>query len=143
MTLPVQTPFCTIDEFLETGLPDKAISGETDRTIIQTCIVRATGLMVGYFKRYTLPLLEWDEGVKQCCIQLTARLYMRRRGFDPARNSDAVIEAEGAEAMVWLKQVADQVVNPSVIDSASPPNTVAAPQITSCPPQGWGLLIAR
>lgn len=139
MSIVPQTDFATVAEFKASGLPDKALIN-VETAVVQAALDRATGIMVGYFARYTLPLLEWDEGIKQCCIDLATRIVMRRRGFNPSSGADAVIEQGGIEAEKYLLNVSMQRINPRVRDSGAPANSVSAPQVQSRPPKGWGIL---
>ena len=86
--------------------------------------------------RYSLPLIDWGNDVRQHVVWLALPNIMGTRGYNP-EGQDETIERRREQALEWFKGVQRRSVHPNVQDSGFTPPTGQVPQVASNPPRGW------
>lgn len=112
------TQYVTIEEFHELSIAASAVSNLTaaeKNKILLSESSRADGYLADQFK---LPLVSWDEDLKQAVADRAALRMLRKRGFNPERGVDADVLAAAKEALAWLEGVSAGKIIPQVVDSS-------------------------
>jgi phage gp36-like protein len=111
--------YVTEAEFLDQGLPIDALTGILSATIIQA-LEWASSTANSYLrKRYTLPLVAWDDDLRRVVVKIAVYDLMCIRGFRPGSETDAAIVKNHDDAILWLKAVAKSEIEPSITDSSA------------------------
>jgi phage gp36-like protein len=106
-------------EFLDQGLPSDALTGIASPTIVQA-LEWASSTANGYLrKRYTLPLVAWEDDLRRVVCKIAAYDLMCIRGFRPGSDTDATIVKNYDDAIIWLKAVAESDIEPAITDSTA------------------------
>src|SRR4051812_25667187 len=127
--------YATIADLESSGLPGKALTTVT--TDQKTAALNnASGVMNGYFNaRFVLPIhAPYSYDLVFCCVAIAGWMLLTTRGFDPTQGGDIVVRQRYEDAMRWLNDVANERVQPVVIDSA-PGQQSVAPAVSSLPPR--------
>jgi hypothetical protein len=130
------TTYADPADFKELALPPGLISRVSDDVIARflgAASLRADSL--GFRARYTLPLLTWDDDVRQNVCQLAVFPLMCFAGFNPDAPENVVFKQLTDEAARWFRGVAGRTVHPAIADSVK---RAAVPMIYSPKPlRGW------
>lgn len=98
--------YLTEAEYLQLELPDDALEGVASATI-EAAIAWASSQANSYLrKRYTLPLTQYGDDLKQQVAALATWQLMRKRGFQPGSGADESVVLAKDDAMRWLKDIA-------------------------------------
>lgn len=80
-------------------------------------LLRASEYIDGYLRdQFKLPLVEWGSDVVQACCDIAAYRLVCLRGFNP--ETDGMYQDNFRMQTDWLKQVANGVVSPDVVDAS-------------------------
>jgi phage gp36-like protein len=113
----------------------------TDPTAIGKALASASRKIDSYLpSKFTLPLVAWDDNIKEATCVIAAYTAMSARGFNPESGSDKNIRDRYLDQIRWLERVASGSVTPRVTDSASgsaPGRPSARPRMVSSSQRGW------
>src|SRR5262245_66553032 len=85
----------------------------------------ASAEALGYLGRYTMPLVVWGDDIRGHVCRMAYWYALSRRGFNPEAASDIAVRLGYTDAVKWLTQVRQGLVNPvGVTDSAPAPEGV-------------------
>lgn len=129
--------YITDDELLAMAIPSAAISAVAVATR-DKARKAASDIASSYFKkRFGLPLLTWGDDVKQNVAMMATYIAMKFRGFDPASESGALIVKGYDDAILWCRDVAKGVVEPTDITDTTAEVDEQAPLVSSDDAAGW------
>lgn len=138
--------YATITQLYQYGLPQTAVAGIVDDTVLTAELEAASELADSYFRgRYNLPLISWGTDIVMHVCHVAAYNIMRNRGFSPTAGSDATIERAYYEAVGypdrpgsgWFPSVQRQAIHPAVVETSTGGPTHPFPQIKSAKQRGW------
>jgi len=120
----------TIDQLYQYGLPQTAVAGVVDDSVLTQELAAAWEIAMDYLRgRGQLPLLEpVPLSLVQKVCHIAAYNIMRNRGFSPTADADSTIKDAYYEAVGypdrpgsgWLPAVQKQAIHPVLVFSASP-----------------------
>lgn len=129
--------YITDAELLSLGLPGAALSVVAVATRDQARVA-ASDEASGYLKkRYGLPILGWGTDLKRKVADLAAYDLMTFRGFDPGSESGALIVKRRDDAVLWLRDVSNGVVEPTDLEDSTATVDEQAPLVSSDTAAGW------
>ena len=109
--------YATTEDFTDGGLPAPALSSVPELTVTDA-LVKASGVVDGYLrKRFLLPLTAWGDDVTRAVVHIATYDLLSLRGFAPAQGVDPLVVKRYDDAILWLRDVAKGLVEPSVTDS--------------------------
>lgn len=112
-----------------------ALAGIDDPTL-QVAIDSASGRADGYLRsRYTLPITNVSDDLKQVVCDMAAYIALKVRGFNPEGNE--LLVKGWDDALKWLQQVASGLVSPALGDSSGGTPVPSAPVVISNCRRGW------
>lgn len=112
------TQYITIAEFHSLSISLSAVPNLTD-TEKNKILLSESSKADSYLRsQFTLPLISWDEELKQAVADRAALRMLRKRGFNPERGVDVDVLEAAKEALLWFKEVAAGRVVPGVVDSS-------------------------
>ena len=129
--------YITDAELLAMGLPGAALSSvavATRDAARKTASDEASGYLK---KRYTLPIVEWANDLRRKVADMTVADLMMYRGFDPGSSSGDLIVKRRDDAVLWLRDVAKGIVEPTDLVDSTPDVDEAAPLVSSDTAAGW------
>jgi phage gp36-like protein len=99
-------PYLSRSEFVDQSLPAGVIDGLSNETI-DNALIWASRQADSYLsKRYTLPLVSWDEDLKALVGDLAQYRLLARRGFRPGSGNDQTSRMRYDDAIAWLRDFA-------------------------------------
>lgn len=133
--------YVTPDELAAmSGLPGNVIlsfSAE-DRA---AALDQASGIADGALRsNYATPIANPPVELKVQVSRIAAFFLMRKRGFDPERGADRLIESDYDRALAWLKSVSrgEMVLAiPGTAEGVPEPGYEGEAEIISGTPRGW------
>ena len=129
--------YITDAELLDLAIPSSAISAVAVGTR-DKARKAASDLASGYFKKkYTLPITAWADDVKLNVATAATYIAMKFRGFDPASESGVLIVKGYDDAVLWFRDVAKGVVEPTDFTDSTPDLDEQAPLVSSDEAAGW------
>lgn len=129
--------YITDAELLAMGVPTAALTAVAVGTR-DTARKAASDKASSYIKkRFTLPLLAWGEDMKRAVAHLASYDLMSYRGLDPASESGVLIIKRYDDAVLWLRDVAKGVVEPTDILDSTAEVDEQAPLVSSDTAAGW------
>lgn len=129
-------PLLTDEQLLLLGVASDALANvpETARDAARSS---ASAIAASYVaKRYRLPLVSWDDDIRQAAAWIAQRLLLGRRGFNPSAGNDQAIRQGFDDAIAWLEKVALGEVEPVNIVDSTPSVHEASPLLSSSPDDG-------
>lgn len=97
--------YLTEAEYEALELPDDALTGLAAGTV-DAAIAWASSLANSYLrKRYTLPLVQYGDDLRQQVAALATWQLMRKRGFQPGSGADESVVVGKEDAIRWLRDV--------------------------------------
>lgn len=112
--------YVTEEEFLDQGLPSETFASLGSPTVNQA-LEWASGFANLFLrKRHKLPLVSWDDALRQLVTDVAAWRLLKRHGFNPTSGSDASVVKAYDDAVSTLRDVAKGLVELEVVDSSSP-----------------------
>jgi len=116
------------------AIPATVLAG-ADVTTVSETLEAASRTADSYLAaRYALPLVTWDDDLRQVVCDVAAYRLMGRLGYAP-EGSDNDFRLRYEDALAWLQRVADGRIHPTV-DVMSPAADLPA-TVTSNTARGW------
>lgn len=113
----------------------------SDPTAISKALAAASRRIDGFLRpQFKLPLLAWEDDLKEATCVIGMYTVMSVRGFNPENGADVNIRQRYKDQIDWLTQVSKGSVIPSVTDSSSGSaegKPAARPIMTSSCQRGW------
>jgi phage gp36-like protein len=129
--------YITDAELLSLGLPGAALSVVASATRDQARVA-ASDEASGYLKkRFSLPIVAWGSDLKRKVADIAAYDLMTFRGFDPGSESGALIVKRRDDAVLWLRDVAKGIVEPTDIEDTTASVDEQSPLVSSDTGAGW------
>lgn len=125
------TILITDAELLGMAMGSEALSG-IDVAVRDQARSSASAVTLSYVKkRYTLPLIQWGDDLRQAAAKIAAWDLLSRRGFNPGSRSDVQIHARYMTAIKWLEDVRGGDVEPIDIIDSTPSVSEAGPLVAT------------
>lgn len=129
--------YITDAELLSLGLPGAALSVVAESTRDQARAAASAEASSYLKKRFALPLASWGSDLKRKVADLASYDLMTFRGFDPGSESGALIVKRRDDAVLWLRDVAKGIVEPTDLVDSTEPVDEQAPLVASDTGAGW------
>jgi phage gp36-like protein len=128
--------YATISDLRATGVTSKALVNVPDASL-SAALTNASAMLDGALgSQFTLPLITWDEGLKQRTIDVATYLVLKTRGFNMEEPADRAVVYSWREAMQWMQRVGAGLEKPTATDS-SPTGYTPPTQVSSLPSRNW------
>ena len=122
--------YADLTDLTNVGLPANAL-GNLTTVQQQKALDAATDDMATYFGgRYPMPLVTWDNSVREKCAEIAAYKLMCLRGFNPASGADVNFRLRYQDAIKWCEGVRNKAIHPTVTFSDLTP-AYAQPSVTT------------
>lgn len=105
---------------------------------LDAALSSASRVLDSYFRaRYSLPLLDWDDSVREKTCWIAAYNVLSMRGFSQDAGRDEQVRMRYESAVAWAEGVERQRVHPRVTQTAVAAPSYQFPQISTSPKRGW------
>lgn len=132
------TQYATRADLTSFGGANAAAIQDFDDATVNAALTAASITADGYMRgRYSLPLTQWDDGIKMFTCYIAGYNLICQRGFDPGRGADANWRMRYEDAIRWFEGVQRQAIHPLVTESPVASPRYQFPQVQSRPPRGW------
>jgi len=131
------TQYADIADLSRLGLRQLATAG-LSADDLNAALIAASELADGYLRaQYVLPLVAWGADLRRHVAMIAAwDILSAQRGFNPDSPGDQIWLLRYQQGIQWLKDVANGLLNPSIVDS-TPPIRDGAPRVRTAPKRGW------
>jgi phage gp36-like protein len=105
---------------------------------LNVALVAASEVADGYLRaQFRLPLVSWGSDLRRHVAMIAAwDILSAQRGFNPDSPGDQIWLARYQQALQWLKDVANGLLVPNIVDS-TPQIRDGAPRVRTSPRRGW------
>src|SRR5579859_1411594 len=105
---------------------------------LNAALVAASEIADGYLRaQYRLPLVAWGADLRRTVAMMAAwDILCAQRGFNPDSPGDQIWLLRYQQALQWLKDVANGLLSPNIVDS-TPQIRDGAPRVRTAPRRGW------
>jgi phage gp36-like protein len=131
--------YATPANFDELGINAEAFS-DYDAEQKDKWLCSATDDADGYLEggKFKLPLKSWGDDIRQHVVNLAVFKGMKKRGFNPAKDSPDALVVDGKdESIRWFEKARDEKVMPRGID-ATPDTYEGGAYVVSRAKRVWG-----
>lgn len=127
------TQYATTAQLVQFSVPSAALTGISSDD--QNAALKAASRVADSYllKRFTLPLTQWGDDLRQVVTDIAAYRLLKRRGFNPDNGDDAHLRMAYEDAVKWLESVSRGSATPlDVVDSRADTanNTDAAGELS-------------
>ena len=103
-------------------------------------IASASSEVDGYLRSagYVLPLISWDEALKEHAAAIAAYRLAVATGLLKAESlKDSTLYANSQAALTYLQRIVDGTLTPGIKDSGVASEPLSGPQMVTNPRRGW------
>lgn len=129
--------YCLPADIGRYGLPASVYANVPTAVLADFCLAASTEVAGYLASAYTLPMVAWDDDLRDKTTQVAVLKLMRFRGYAPDSGKDDTIQMARDEAVKWLNRIADGKLRPPGMLDSTPTVTEVEVYVDSAASRGW------
>lgn len=121
------TQYATITDLSRLSLASPVLTQLSDDTKNKALLARSSFADSFLRGRFQLPLVAWEDDLRQAVCDLAAYDLVSVRGFNPEAGADVNFRLRSEDAIRWLTMISKEQATPAVTDSSA----AAGPGVTT------------